>query len=591
MAEFFTGPSVRFYATFFGLYHGAIYDEAVFVEAPYLWFRAWNASGFAALLVGVDGLRARLPRWCLALAGAAGVAWLALLVPVLNPGFIVTTGLLDRRLPAAATCEHFVVHARAGGPAERLAEAACRDLEFRLAQQREILNLTPTRTYHAYLYDNPRHKASLMGAGRTSIAKPWQGQLHIVFTAVSGRVLAHELAHLYMAEASTAALGIPMRGVLPVAGLLEGIAVALEPPRPLAPLHDWAAAVRRTMDTPAMASLMEPAGFWSHSGGKAYTLTGSFIRWLMETRGGDAVVALYDSADFEDVGAVAVLEEEWGAAMDAREVSPDILALAGFIYDRPAVFRKRCPFAVGRCAADAARLLRHEGPEAALPLVRRAVAYDPGRLDGLLRLSRVLAATGEAEAARDVLALAGDREGLSEIQRASLRLARIDALLMEGKNAEARTEIAALPAAAARLWRDALLLRSRLADPGGPAADDVPGLLNLASRAARRTRLGRLMESPNPAVACLAVALLMRVPAAKVVGEADAARCLEASIGPAGRCQAAAAARLAAWMRGDPDAALRWQNYLEGECADTEIIRSEEILDWRQRLEWERLRG
>ncbi|MFH1530329.1 MAG: tetratricopeptide repeat protein [Pseudomonadota bacterium] len=593
LVEFFTGPSVRFHTTFFGLYHGAIYDEAVFVEAAYLWFRLWNALGIAALLLGIDALRGRLPRWALAPAGVAAVAWLALLVPALNPGFLITTGHLDQRLPPAATCEHFVIHARPGGPAERLANAACRDLEFRLTRQRDALGLTPSRTYHAYLYDSPHHKAALMGAGRTSIARPWQGQLHIVFSDVGTRVSAHELVHLYAAEASTGALGIPVRrGVLPVAGLIEGLAVALEPPRPLAPLHHWAAAMGRTIDTPSMASLMEPASFWSHAGGKVYTLAGSFVRWLLETRGGEAVTALYGGATFEETTGMSIgaLEDEWKAAQDVLDVAPEILELSGFIYDRPSVFRKRCPYAVGRCNADALRRLRSEGPAAALPLFRRAVAYDPERLAGLGLLARVLATTGEADAARRVLTLVWAREDLSETERATLLLARTDILLLEGKGAAAGEELDTLPDPAALLWREALHQRTALSALSAADRKEIPGLLGLASRGERRAQITRLLDAPDRSLACLTLAGALRTPGPWDLGDADAARCLDAPIGADLRCSVAAAARWAAWVRGDADAALRWQEIVERDCADSIRFRADEALDWRLRLEWEQER-
>ncbi len=589
LAEFLTGPSVRFYTTFFGLYHGAIYDEAVFVEGPYLWFRLWNLLGLGACLVGLDAWRGRLPRWSLAPAGCALVAWVALLIPALNPGFMITTGHLDHRLPPAATCEHFVVHARPGGPAARFAEAACRDLEFRLSQQRAVLGLTPSRIYHAYLYDSPRHKAARMGAGKTSIARPWQGQLHIVFAGVGTRLTAHELAHVYAAEASTSALGIPVRhGVFPVAGLLEGLAVALEPPRPLAPLHDWTAAMRRTIDTPSMASLMNPAGFWSHAGGKVYTLAGSFIRWLLETHGADAVVALYGGATYEEATDLSLeaLEAEWGAALDAREVDPLLLALAAYIYDRPSVLEKRCPYAVGRCNADAGRLLRREGAAAALPLFRRAVAYDPGRLGGLRTLARVLAANGEATSAHEVLDIAVAREGLSETQRATIALARADVLLMAGDQATAQDLLRALPPPATRLWRSAVDARLRLSLLGPGLVGELPELLGLASRAARRAQIETLLGSRDRDVACLALTRALGTPGLWEAEVETVDRCL-ADLAAPERCALAVAARRAAWVEGDADEAVRWQGVLENGCEKTIGFRPDELRDWKLRIEWE----
>ena len=593
--EFFTGPSVRFYTTFFGLYHGAIYDEAVFVEPAYAWFRLWNALGLAALLVGIDGLRGRLPRWSLAPAAAAGLAWLALLHPALNPGFMMTTEALNRRLPPAATCEHFVIHARPGGPADALAEAACRDLEFRLAEHRKVLGLAPSRIYHAYLYDSPRHKAALIGAGRTSIARPWQGQLHIAFTGVGTRLTAHELAHLYAGEAAPGALAIPVRhGILPVAGLIEGVAVALEPPRAFASLHDHAAAIRRLGIAPSMASLMEPIGFWSHAGGKAYVLAGSFVRWLLETRGAGAVIHLYEGATFEQAtgASLETLEDKWVAELDARPLSAEVTELAAFTFDRPSVFRKLCPYAVARCKSTAMHLLVSEGPDTALPLIRRAVAYDPDRLSGIRLLARVLAATGEGDAAREVLVRTDEREDLSKLQAASLLLTRADVLLIEGRGRDAIQVLDALVGPAARLWGFAISERVWLS--GAAALDQavLPGLLGLASRSRRRAQIRRLLGSPDRGVACLALAQALRSPGSWDLEERAADRCLTAL--PAGNpiaCRVALAARWDAWVRGQPITALRWQEVVENDCLETIGIRPDEAEDWRRRLEWESARN
>ena len=589
--EFFTGPSVRFYTTFFGLYHGAIYDEAVFVEPAYAWFRLWNALGLVALLVGIDGLRGRLPRWSLAPAAAAGLVWLALLHPALNPGFMMTTATLDRRLPPAATCEHFVIHARPGGPAETLAEAACRDLEFRLARQTEVLGLTPSRTYHAYLYDSPRHKAALMGAGRASIARPWQGQLHIAFTGVGTRLTAHELAHLYSGEAAPGTLAIPVSyGILPIVGLIEGVAVALEPPRLLAPLHDHAAAIRRLGIAPSMASLMEPSGFWSHAGGKAYTLAGSFVRWLLETHGADAVTALYGGATFEDaIGAsLETLEAEWIAALDARPLSAEVIELAAFIFDRPSVFQKRCPYAVARCNSTAMDLLAHQGPDEALPLIRRALAYDPGRLSGIRFLARLLAATGDGDAAREVLTRTDERKDFSKVQAASVLLTQADVFLFEGRGGDALQVLDALTGPAVRLWGAAISERAWLT--GATALDKavLPGLLGLASRSRRRAQIRRLLGSSDRGVVCLALARALRSPGPWDLEDRAADRCL--AVLPPGcliACRVALAARWDAWVRDQPTTALRWQEVVENDCLETIGIRPDEAEDWRLRLEWE----
>ena len=47
--EFLFSPGVRVYGSFFGLYHGAVYDVSVFIDGRYLWLRFWNVLLFAGI--------------------------------------------------------------------------------------------------------------------------------------------------------------------------------------------------------------------------------------------------------------------------------------------------------------------------------------------------------------------------------------------------------------------------------------------------------------------------------------------------------------------------------------------------------------
>ena len=74
--------------------------------------------------------------------------------------------------------------------------------------------------------------------------------------------------------------------LFPHAALVEGAAEALEWSSGDLTLHQWSAALRRIGLEVEIAALMGPDGFYAQPPGKAYTLSGSFMRWLLETRVG-----------------------------------------------------------------------------------------------------------------------------------------------------------------------------------------------------------------------------------------------------------------------------------------------------------------
>ena len=125
-----------------------------------------------------------------------------------------------------------------------------------------------------------------MGSRGTLVARPWTHEMHIRWTHYTDNALAHELAHIFSAVFGGGPLELATRGgLLPDIGLLEELALAADwPPHELDP-HESAAAMRALDIAPDIRSIFSPTGFWAQPGRKAYTLMGSFVRWLIETHG------------------------------------------------------------------------------------------------------------------------------------------------------------------------------------------------------------------------------------------------------------------------------------------------------------------
>ena len=478
-AEFLFTPGIRFYGTFYGLYHGAIYDEAVFVEAPYLWLRLWNLAvgALGIAFMGPIGRRRGFttktprhqdaPRTALfVVIGflAAATATLTLLAPTL--GFLSSRVPLEDALSQQIDTPRFEVHCPPSGSAADIAPYVAEDLEFRADQIIAMFHLPePNRKIAVYLYESPGQKAQLMGAGRTSIAKPWLHELHIHTHDAGATIIAHELAHVMLGELSSSVFRVPVHYlVLPRPGVIEGAAESVERGGGVLTIHQWALAMRRIDRQPDMPAILEGFSFWGKSSTLAYTACGSFVRYLIDSHGPEPFARLYGGDSFAEAYAQPLndLLAEWNRFLDDITVADEDLELAEFVFSRPPVFDKVCPYAGARCLARAAAAARDGRIDDVAPLARRTMATTAEDVRLGQRLARVLYAIGQHEQGLEftTATVESGYDTLGPVARAGLALLLADGLWLIGENNSAADGYADLAAGApGRWWETSLLIR------------------------------------------------------------------------------------------------------------------------------------
>src|SRR5262249_20182540 len=143
-----------------------------------------------------------------------------------------------------------------------------------------------------FFYRNADEKGRLTGAADTRYCKPWLGQIHL--TAGDDAVLRHELVHAMAAPLRRWPFRVPARvgGFAVQMGTVEGLAEAIDRPVDQFTLHEWAQALRRNQLAPGLRSLLGQVGFWASPPARAYTVAGSFLRYLLDERGPDELQAL-----------------------------------------------------------------------------------------------------------------------------------------------------------------------------------------------------------------------------------------------------------------------------------------------------------
>jgi len=530
--EFLLTSGVRFYGTFFGLYHGAIYDEAVFVDPPYLWLRAWDCLLVISLVAAAAWKDARThehppphpmqealpgstshavsesPRGTSLLPTAvlAAVAFIAAAAAGPYLGFLNAPSQVDAVLSETIETSHFEIRFQPGRRAAKVARQVADDFEFRLSRVQAFFALSeselPTGSRPrivVFLYESPAQKARLMGAGKTSVAKPWRNELHVHALDPGANVLAHELVHVALSPVADALFGVPARHLLfPRLGIVEGAAVAIERGQSALTTHQWARAMRDIGRLPDMSAILEGLSFWGRSSQVAYSASGSFVRFLVETYGPKPFRSVYAGQDLRAAygRSTADLLDEWSRFLDTVPISENDLDLARFVFSVPPVFDRPCPYGVGRCAERAVRAaatgaVDDVGPHSLLAL--NMAEGDPATAQ---KLARVLLAVRLPEAALSVLH-GQDHEASGIVASAATRLLAGDAAWLARDQATAREIYGELAASPARRWLG-IELDLRLA----AAREHLPQrLVELLLRAYVQKEEADLVESASSMVA------------------------------------------------------------------------------------------
>lgn len=418
-------PIYAFHHTF-GYIAGSIYDEALSIPQGLLAFRLMSLALVVGALAGLDlGFKWRQSRRIgppiLVLLTAVAV-WTVLYLQRFELRIEATREDLIEALGGRIDSDHFTIYypisdSRIAGNIEAIAQ----DHEYRYHQLREFFEIEPVLPVRSFIYSSHEQKGRYMGASRTLIARPWLGEMHITWEGIGRGHMSHELAHLFTRGFGSGPLHLAGGGLLELdMGLVEGAAEAgAWDAQPLT-FHGWSAALHRLGLAPDLERIMGAGGFWSQHSRTAYTLMGSFSRWLIDRYGMDRFQRLYATGEFSGVyeRVLADLLADWRAYLDGLQLEDGDLERARFLYDRPSIFGKRCARALA-ARVESGRLLgeSHRYDQAARCL-ERVVEDDPDNPAYRLELAAYLNKSGRPLEARQMALAVYDREGVGRIVRA-----------------------------------------------------------------------------------------------------------------------------------------------------------------------------
>ena len=472
------GPQVFVFNFFLGLFPGPLYDEALRIPAALVWFRLETVLWAAVLVTCAAALfpapgpahprhRSRVLTTLTLLAlGVAGLEVSA--VPL---GFRSSDAAVRAVLGGRTETEHAeILYPREKPPEE--VERLRRDVEFRLWQLARFLGAPPA-SVRVYVFRSSEEKQRWVGAGGTQFAKPWLGSVFLNDAPFPHPTLKHELAHVAAGAFGSGPFRVTSRWLLPVMGVVEGVAVAADDPTGELTLHQWAAGMRRQGLMPDLRSLLGPAGFWSAAPARAYAAAGSFLRYLQDTEGTDRLHRLLAHGDFAAAygRSLDTLVAGWERMLDSLPLDDSAVNRAFARFRAPSLFHRPCVREVATLAAEA-RATATTNPSRSLQLFRACARLQPAEPDFLLAEASLLRRMDRPSEAADVLERAEALvSGLPSLE-AKVALARADLAWSNGDLQAAGASLAR--AAALRpgrdLEREAEVKRAALSDVRlGPA--------------------------------------------------------------------------------------------------------------------------
>ncbi len=442
-------PQIFIYSVPFGFWPGSIYDEELSVSAALWGFRGYTFLFAAALTTVVRTfldktqllLTLSRPRPTTAIGALCLIAatfWVRSYGERL--GFDLDRGAIQRALSRRVVTEHFELFIDPSVRPEQV-ERIRLDHEFRYTQLERFFKRRPDGKIRSFIYRDTRQKARLMGAGRTQIARPWAREIHINGFEHPHGVLKHELAHVFAGEMAQGLFKVPAKGVIFVnIGIVEGIAVAADWPVRELTVHGWTRAMRALKLAPDMRRTLDVMGFWSISSAQAYTVAGSFVRYLVDQYGIEKFAELYDRSDFQRAygRSLDALVSEWEAFIDALPLPKGDLLIAEHRFKRPGIFQKVCAHKTANLAKLGYQRLHSGDLEGGSKILESVLRYAPQNLSPLISMSEAWARQGELAKARSYAERALKTPRTTQKSSAEAREALANIQWREGDLAAAR---------------------------------------------------------------------------------------------------------------------------------------------------------
>lgn len=448
--RFWSSPMVFAFDPFFGYFAGPLYDTVI---EPLERLESYRLGSLFSLLAGA-ALALHLDRGATGLTlrsrGRPGVVLAGLLaaagsflVTANGPklGHYSTTDSIREVLERSLTTDRCEV-LYPPSVVEREARLLGRECDAHVKDLEAWFETRHPERITVFVFESEAQKGRLMGAASTYIAKPWRNEIYIQWARYPHPVMGHELAHVVAGSFGRGPFRVsgPLGGLVPDPGRIEGVATAATPSDdPELTLAEWSRAMLDLGLLPPLRDVFR-LGFLGENSSKAYTVAGAFIAFLRDRHGAGAVRRWYAGESLESITGgkgLEALDAEFRAALAGAPMAPEVLEAARARFDRPAIFRRKCPHVVDRLLGEANGRLGQGDVRGASERFDRVLGLDRGNFSARMGLSGCSARAGDtSQAERRYAEIAADAS-LHKLLRLSAEEARADLELATGRAADA----------------------------------------------------------------------------------------------------------------------------------------------------------
>ena len=346
-------PPIVSFGQFFGYFAGSIYDESIDIIQSLEFYRLGTAI-LIVFLIFAQTSKASIPQRII-------LPIIGVIFAISYQLFLVYTDILppmgrekvQKTLwQTVSSSEHaFTIHYlpksknRYDLNAEnnRILKEFSQDYQY----LKDFFGTTPPNAIDIWLYPDAKLKGQFIGAERTSFARVWKDETHLVETSPDSTLARHEMAHLFAASFGNSPLGLAGGHHIPALGWIEGLAMAAEWPIKTYNLHTWSQAILQSPDTFGEITPFKLLyGFWGMPSRIAYTLAGSYVRYLIDIYGMDKVKQLSNlmPGDYEDILGkdFQTVFDNWKTWLNQHYKNDNAIQLAPVVYSSSSIFNKHC---------------------------------------------------------------------------------------------------------------------------------------------------------------------------------------------------------------------------------------------------------
>lgn len=345
-------PPIVAFGQFFGFFAGSIYDESIQIIQSLEYYRIGTLFLIICLLLAQQSNIGMVRRLVFPLAGiilAAGYHIFLSQTGVLPP---IGRKQFEQALwetvqsPDNSFRVHFMPGTKDRETLQMQKYLMLQNYTKDYKYLESFFKTRPPKDITIWEYPDAQTKGRFIGAIRTSFARVWKYETHLVKGSPDSTLARHEMAHLFAASFGQAPLQVAGAYYFPAIGWIEGLAMAAEWPIQTYNLHVWSNAILQNQETfgdVTLSSLLY--GFWGMPSRVAYTLAGSYVRYLIDIYGIEAVKRLSRElpGKFDDIIDVSASDsfENWKKYISQFSV-PDAIELAPVVFGSTSIWTKQC---------------------------------------------------------------------------------------------------------------------------------------------------------------------------------------------------------------------------------------------------------